>query len=125
MSYFLLKRSALGVAAAVVVSAVSQLTIVQASSPEALITPPNNNNTIFVDQTSNAIEGAGARWDRTAALEKSGARGISKGAIIHRSGNGRVIVHGRPPSNITPQPRDELHDWCPTCTWYEENKGSY
>ena len=44
---------------------------------------------------------------------------------FHHSGDKRYIVHRAPPANATPQPRDELHEWCPTCSWYDENKGSY
>jgi hypothetical protein len=125
MSRFMLKRLAFGVIAAVIVGVVSQLATAQAPSAEALFTL-GNNDTNFVDKTTfTAIKGNGVRGNRTATLEKLGAKEVSDSAIIHRSGKKHHIVRGTPPANATPQPKDGLHDWCPTCTWYEENRGSY
>ncbi|MGZ3409357.1 MAG: hypothetical protein ACXWKA_03255 [Xanthobacteraceae bacterium] len=95
MSRIMVKRMAFGMTAAFIVGVVSQFAVAQAPSLDA-------------------------RSIRIAAL---GANEVSKAAITHRSEKKRR--RPSPPANARPQTGDSLHEWCPTCCWYQENKGSY
>jgi hypothetical protein len=65
--------------------------------------PPNavgqlaSNEGIFVDPNEFRIAKGAAKGDPTEQIAKSGAREVSDGAIIFRSGNKLYIVDGRPP----------------------------
>src|SRR5262249_15913346 len=57
-----------------------------------------NNEDIYVDNKDFKIAEGKAKGDPTAQLSKSGAKQVSGGAIIFRSGDKLYIVDGRPPS---------------------------
>ena len=65
--------------------------------------PPNavgqlaSNEGIYVDAKEFKINKGTAKGDPTEQIEKSGAREVSDGAIIFRSGDKLYIVDGRPP----------------------------
>ena len=57
-----------------------------------------NNEGIFVDVKEFKINKGTAKGDPSAQIVKSGARKVSDGAIIFRSGDQLYIVDGRPPA---------------------------
>jgi hypothetical protein len=57
-----------------------------------------SNEGIFVDVQQFKIQKGSARGDPSAQIAKSGAREVTDGAIIFRSGNRLYIVDGRPPA---------------------------
>ena len=65
--------------------------------------PPNtlghlaSNEGIYVDMSEFRIAKGAAKGDPAAQIQKSGAREVSDGAIIFRSGNKLFIVDGTPP----------------------------
>ena len=101
-----------GLATAGLFSGVITLAIAQAPSQE-VITKLENNHGIFVDKTSfDVVKGSSAKSDPLAALEKMGAREVSAGAIIFRSGDKLYIVDGTPPANLPPQAmKDFQSNW--------------
>jgi hypothetical protein len=56
-----------------------------------------SNEGIFVDVKEFKINKGAAKGDPSAHIAKSGAREVSEGAIIFRSGNKLYIVDGTPP----------------------------
>ena len=58
----------------------------------------DNNEGIFVDMKEFKINKGVAKGDPAAQIKKSGAREVSDGAIIFRSGDKLYIVDGRPPT---------------------------
>jgi hypothetical protein len=56
-----------------------------------------SNEGIFVDVKEFKINKGAAKGDPSAHIAKSGAREVSDGAIIFRSGNKLYIVDGTPP----------------------------
>ena len=57
-----------------------------------------SNEGIFVDMKEFRIHKGAAKGDPSAHIVKSGAREVSDGAIIFRSGDKLYVVDGRPPS---------------------------
>jgi hypothetical protein len=57
-----------------------------------------SNEGIYVDVSEFKIAKGVAKGDPAAQIAKSGAREVSDGAIIFRSGNKLYIVDGRPPA---------------------------
>ena len=57
-----------------------------------------SNEGIFVDVKEFGIHKGSAKGDPSAHIVKSGAREVSDGAIIFRSGDKLYVVDGRPPS---------------------------
>jgi hypothetical protein len=55
-----------------------------------------SNEGIYVDMTDFRIAKGAARGDPAAQIQKSGAREVTDGAIIFRSGNKLYIVDGSP-----------------------------
>ena len=55
-----------------------------------------NNEGIFVDMAEFRIAKGAANGDTTAHIQKSGAREVTDGAIIFRSGDKLYIVDGSP-----------------------------
>ena len=93
----------MGLAAIGVVSGAAALAIAQAPSQD-VISKLENNQGIFVDKKSfDVVKGASAKGDRLATLTKIGAREVSAGAIIFRSGDKLYIVDGTPPADLPPQ----------------------
>jgi hypothetical protein len=100
----------MGLAAIGLVSAAATLAIAQAPSQE-VISKLENNHGIFVDKKSfDVVKGSSAKSDPLAALEKMGAREVSAGAIIFRSGDKLYIVDGTPPTNLPPQAMKDFQD---------------
>ena len=58
----------------------------------------SSNEGIFVDVKEFGIHKGSAKGDPSAQIKKSGAREVSDGAIIFRSGDKLYIVDGRPPA---------------------------
>ena len=56
-----------------------------------------SNEGIYVDVNEFKINKGAAKGDPSAHIAKSGAREVSEGAIIFRSGGKLYIVDGRPP----------------------------
>ena len=56
-----------------------------------------NNEGIFVDMAEFKINKGAAKGDPAAHIQKSGAKEVTDGAIIFRSGNKLYIVDGTPP----------------------------
>ena len=58
----------------------------------------SSNEGIYVDVNEFKIAKGSAKGDPATQIAKSGAREVSDGAIIFRSGNKLYIVDGRPPA---------------------------
>ena len=88
------------------------LAIAQAPSKD-VISKLDNNQGIFVDKASfDVVKGASAKSDPLATLTKMGAREVSAGAIIFRSGDKLYIVDGTPPADLPPQAmKDFQSNW--------------
>jgi hypothetical protein len=65
--------------------------------PPSTVAQLASNEGIFVDAKEFKINKGMAKGDPQAQLAKSGAREVSEGAIIFRSGDKLYIVDGRPP----------------------------
>ena len=76
-----------------------------------MISALSNNQAIFVDKASfNVVWGEGG--DPAGTLAKMGAREVSTGAIIYRSGDKLYIVDGTPPADAAPQAmKDFQSNW--------------
>jgi hypothetical protein len=59
----------------------------------------DNNEGIYVDMKEFKINKGLAKGDPVALIKKSGAREVSDGAIIFRSGDKLYVVDGRPPTS--------------------------
>jgi hypothetical protein len=59
------------------------------------------------------------------SLEDLSAKEISTGATSHRSSARRTVAPRAQPANPAPQPGNEMQNWCPTCSWRDQYKGSY
>ena len=102
----------MGLAAIGLVSGVATLAIAQAPSQD-VISKLDNNQGIFVDKKSfDVVKGNSAKSDPLATLTKMGAREVSAGAIIFRSGDKLYIVDGTPPADLPPQAmKDFQNNW--------------
>jgi hypothetical protein len=102
----------MGFAAIGIVSAAATLAVAQAPSQD-VISKLDNNQGIFVDKKSFDVVKGNAKTDNPAAtLTKMGAREVSAGAIIFRSGDKLYIVDGTPPENASPQAmKDFQSNW--------------
>ena len=93
----------MGLAGIGLVSSAATLAIAQSPSQD-VISKLENNQGIFVDKKSfDVVKGASAKSDPLAGLTKMGAREVSAGAIIFRSGDKLYIVDGTPPADLPPQ----------------------
>ena len=100
-----------GLATAGLFSGAVTFAIAQAPSSQEVIGKLENNHGIFVDKKSfDVVKGSSAKSDPLAALEKMGAREVSAGAIIFRSGDKLYIVDGTPPANLPPQAMKDFQD---------------
>ena len=98
----------MGLAAIGLVSGVATLAIAQAPSQD-VISKLDNNQGIFVDKKSfDVVKGNSAKSDPLATLTKMGAREVSAGAIIFRSGDKLYIVDGTPPAGLPPQAMNDF-----------------
>jgi hypothetical protein len=102
----------MGLAGIGLVSSAATLAIAQAPSQD-VISKLENNQGIFVDKKSfDVVKGASAKSDPLAGLTKMGAREVSAGAIIFRSGDKLYIVDGTPPADLPPQAmKDFQSNW--------------
>jgi len=76
-----------------------------------VITTLGNNQGVFVDKANFNVVKGGAKSDNpVATLTKMGAREVSAGAIIFRSGDKLYIVDGTPPTNAAPQAMKDFQD---------------
>jgi hypothetical protein len=102
----------IGFATIGIVSGAVTLAIAQAPSQD-VISKLENNQGIFVDKASfDVVKGASAKSDPLATLTKMGAREVSAGAIIFRSGDKLYIVDGTPPADLPPQAmKDFQSNW--------------
>ena len=103
---------AMGLAAIGLVSGAATLAIAQAPSQD-VISKLDNNQGIFVDKkTFDVVKGNAKTDNPVAALTKMGAREVSAGAIIFRSGDKLYIVDGTPPADLPPQAmKDFQSNW--------------
>jgi hypothetical protein len=100
-----------GLATAGLFSGAVTFAIAQAPSSQEVISKLDNNQGIFVDKKSfDVVKGASAKSDPLATLTKMGAREVSAGAIIFRSGDKLYIVDGTPPANLPPQAMKDFQD---------------
>ena len=100
-----------GLATAGLFSGAVTFAIAQAPASQEVISKLDNNQGIFVDKKSfDVVKGASAKSDPLAGLQKMGAREVSAGAIIFRSGDKLYIVDGTPPANLPPQAMKDFQD---------------
>jgi hypothetical protein len=92
----------MGIAAISLALGAATLAIAQAQSQD-VISALSNNQGIFVDKASFDVVKGNAKGDPAATLAKMGAREVSAGAIIYRSGDKLYIVDGTPPADAAPQ----------------------
>jgi hypothetical protein len=94
------------------VSGAATLAIAQAPSKD-IISKLDNNQGIFVDKKSYDVVKGNAKTDNPLpTLTKMGAREVSAGAIIFRSGDKLYIVDGTPPADASPQAmKDFQSNW--------------
>jgi hypothetical protein len=95
-------------------SGAATFAIAQAPAPsQDVISKLDSNQGIFVDKTSfDVVKGNAKSSDPVATLTKMGAREVSAGAIIFRSGDKLYIVDGTPPANLPPQAmKDFQSNW--------------
>ena len=78
-----------------------------------VISKLDNNQGIFVAKaTFDVVKGSAKTDNPVAALTKMGAREVSAGAIIFRSGDKLYIVDGTPPADLPPQAmKDFQSNW--------------
>ena len=101
----------MGLAAIGLVASAATLAIAQAPSQD-VISALSNNQAIFVDKASFNVVKGNAKGDPAATLAKMGAREVSAGAIIFRSGDKLYIVDGTPPADAAPQAmKDFKRNW--------------
>ena len=102
----------MGLAAFGLVAGAAKLAIAQAPSQD-IISKLDNNQGIFVDKKNFDVVKGNAKTDNpVATLTKMGAREVSAGAIIFRSGDKLYIVDGTPPANASPQAmKDFQSNW--------------
>jgi hypothetical protein len=68
------------------------------SSPSNVLGALASNDGIYVDMQDFKIAKGAAKGDPAAQIAKMGAREVTDGAIIFRSGSKLYIVDGRPPA---------------------------
>jgi hypothetical protein len=68
------------------------------SSSQNVLGQLGSNDGIYVDMKDFKIAKGAAKGDPAAQIAKMGAREVTDGAIIFRSGNKLYIVDGRPPT---------------------------
>ena len=102
----------MGLAAIGLVSGAATLAVAQAPSKD-VISKLDNNQGIFVDKQSFDVVKGNAKTDNPLpTLTKMGAREVSTGAIIFRSGDKLYIVDGTPPADASPQAmKDFQSNW--------------
>ena len=94
----------IGLATIGLVSGAATLAIAQAPSQD-VISKLDNNQGIFVDKKNFDVVKGNAKTDNpVATLTKMGAREVSAGAIIFRSGDKLYIVDGTPPADLRLRP---------------------
>lgn len=93
-------------------SGATTLAIAQAPS-QNVISKLDNNQGIFVDKMSfDVVKGSAKTDNPVATLTKMGAREVSAGAIIFRSGDKLYTVDGTPPPDLAPQAmKDFQSNW--------------
>jgi hypothetical protein len=98
----------MALAAIGLVSSAATLAIAQAPSQD-VISKLDTNQGIFVDKKSFDVVKGNAKTDNPlATLTKMGAREVSAGAIIFRSGDKLYIVDGTPPADASPQAMNDF-----------------
>jgi hypothetical protein len=102
----------IGLATIGLVSGAATLAIAQAPSKD-VISKLENNQGVFVDKKSfDVVKGSAKTDNPVATLTKMGAREVSAGAIIFRSGDKLYIVDGTPPADLPPQAmKDFQSNW--------------
>ena len=102
----------IGLATIGLVSGAATLAIAQAPSQD-VISKLENNQGVFVDKKSfDVVKGSAKTDNPVATLTKMGAREVSAGAIIFRSGDKLYIVDGTPPADLPPQAmKDFQSNW--------------
>jgi hypothetical protein len=97
-----------GLATAGLFSGAVTFAIAQAPSQD-VISKLDSNQGIFVDKKSfDVVKGNAKTNDPVATLTKMGAREVSAGAIIFRSGDKLYIVDGTPPAGLPPQAMNDF-----------------
>jgi hypothetical protein len=97
-----------GAAAIALAAGASGFAVAQSASQD-IISKLDNNQGIFVDKKSfDVVKGGSAKGDPLATLTKMGAREVSAGAIIFRSGDKLYIVDGTPPAGLPPQAMNDF-----------------
>jgi hypothetical protein len=106
------KGTFIGLATIGLVASAATLAIAQAPSQD-VISKLDNNQGIFVDKNSFDVVKGNAKTDNPLpTLTKRGAREVSAGAIIFRSGDKLYIVDGTPPADAPPQAmKDFQSNW--------------
>jgi hypothetical protein len=99
----------MGLAAIGLVSSAATWAVAQAPSQD-VISKLGDNEGIFVAKANFDVVKGAAKGDPAATLAKMGAREVSAGAIIYRSGDKLYIVDGTPPSNAAPQAMKDFQD---------------
>jgi hypothetical protein len=77
--------------------------------PEATVLTLGNHEGIYVNRTTFKVELGKAKADPTAKIAEMGAKEISHGAIIFRSGDKLYIVDGKP-ADAQPQAMKSFAD---------------
>jgi hypothetical protein len=106
------KRTMLVVGAIALAAGASGFAVAQSPSQD-VISKLDNNQGIFVDKNSFDVVQGNAKTDNPLpTLTKMGAREVSAGAIIFRSGDKLYIVDGTPPTDAPPQAmKDFQSNW--------------
>ena len=101
-----------GLATIGLISSAATLAVAQAPSQDVL-GKLGNNEGIFVPKDSfDVVKGSAKTDNPLPTLTKMGAREVSAGAIIFRSGDKLYIVDGTPPSDASPQAmKDFQSNW--------------
>src|SRR6185503_3526000 len=94
-----------GIAAVGLATGASQYSLAQ-SKDKDVVGEIGNNEGIFVDAKTFKVARGAAKGDPTAAIAKLGAKEVSPGAIIFRSGDKLYIAEGRPPSTSAQNMKD-------------------
>ena len=102
----------MGLAAIGLVSGAATLAIAQAPSQDVISKLDNNQGIFVAKATFDVVKGNAKTDNPVAALTKMGAREVSAGAIIFRSGDKLYIVDGTPPADLPPQAmKDFQSNW--------------
>ena len=102
----------MGFAAIGLVSGAATLAIAQAPSQDVISKLDNNQGIFVAKATFDVVKGNAKTDNPVATLTKMGAREVSAGAIIFRSGDKLYIVDGTPPADLPPQAmKDFQSNW--------------